>query len=403
MKVATVLSTIIASAVASNNHEPQMIRIIMDDMIQWVRAEGGSFNEKIEIRRVDPTDSSSYLGVFAKDDLDPQETLMEIPQSCYIHIFDEVEEAESEEEMKEAYEHNMCRLSNKLMEEMELGESSQYAPFIAYLKTQKIGQLPVNWSKEGKALLRQLLLPGSENTDGMVDWIDIHYEGRCINRDDEFESHMMEMTMQRGFDTALIPIWDMVNHDNGRINTENNSMYDEGGLKVQASRAIEAGEEIFASYDLCLDCNEIHIDEPDQGTSAIFREFGFIEGYPHRWYFDEEDIWMMVKEDGTDGPRVIFAPEGESDSLDSTDILYFQAELARLQDVGGRKLSKSTGSIPKNEWNMILSYYNATTTDLSLAIEQAILDLSMLSSNATTGDVNWTTEQANFNPTSNSI
>merc|ERR1712008_317650 len=147
------------------------------------------------------------------------------------------------------------------MDEIKLGDESQYAPYIAYLKTQKPGQLPTNWSKDGKDLLRKVAIPGSS----MVDWIDWNFKGSCIDTENEktdnngisFEEHMVEMTIQRCFDTALIPIWDMVNHDNGRTNTENDSMYNADGLKVRAARNLDKGEEILASYDKCLDCNDV--------------------------------------------------------------------------------------------------------------------------------------------------
>ena len=118
-----------------------------------------------------------------------------------------------------AYHHNLCMLTHKLIDEMKLGvDKSQYGPYIAYLKTQKAGQLPANWSMQGKNLLRKIAFESSP----IVDWIDWYFKNNngegeggddgnnsCINANDPFEEHMAEMTVQRCYDTALIPLWDM--------------------------------------------------------------------------------------------------------------------------------------------------------------------------------------------------
>ena len=297
---------------------------------------------------------------------------MEIPQSCYIHVFNEAKEVSNNPNWKENQEDNVCLLSHRLMEEMNLGESSRYAPYIAYLQTQKVGQLPVNWSKEGKDLLQKVLVPGSDG----VDWMDVYFKGGCIDGDNTFEVHMMEMTVQRHFDTALIPIWDMVNHDNGRFNTEINSIYDEGGVKVHASGVIRAGEEILATYDMCADCGD-HAEE--NGTPEILRDFGFVEAYPHRWYFEEGDIWFVVKEEGAAGHRVHWVPEGTEYhfDFDVEDVLFLQRELDRLLEVGmNDDLLEYTGRLPLHEWRVIIDYYTAAKTDLRLAMEKLIIEMN---------------------------
>ena len=135
-----------ASVVSADN--------IGDGMINWVRSKGGSFNNKVEIRRTDPSDEGSPFGVFAKENLDEKELIMHVPEACYIEVWDAaVDMSELEgKEATDANHDNLCKLSHELMQEMKLGDKSQFAPYIAYLKTQKAGQLPVQWSKQGKNL-----------------------------------------------------------------------------------------------------------------------------------------------------------------------------------------------------------------------------------------------------------
>jgi hypothetical protein len=208
--------------------------------------------------------------------------------------------------------------------------------------------------------------PGSE----MVDWIDLNFQRTGCISDDPFEVHMVEMVVQRSFDAALIPLWDMVNHDNGLINTENDSIYSEGGIKVRASEPIEAGEEIFASYDLCLVCLDM---DDEWGTPEILKDFGFVENYPHRWIFDNNGstIWFEIYSTHN-GLRVVWDTL-EEDSFGipgSEDILFLQSELERLRRVG-KDFLEEKGSIPQYEWNVIIAYHEAAIVGVSMAIEAA--------------------------------
>lgn len=195
-------SLVAAAETTIKNNDDAKLR---NDLIEWIRAKGGEVSNKIQIQR----HPIGYMGVFAIEDINPQEQLFRVPRECYIQVSDQDVKAMSsdsiEQELK-AYNHNLCKLAHNLMEEMELDKNSEYAPFIAYLKTQQRGQLPVNWSKSGKDMLREVAFPGSP----IVDWIDWNFkQTKCIEEDDKFAEHMIEMTVQRCYDTALIPLWDM--------------------------------------------------------------------------------------------------------------------------------------------------------------------------------------------------
>ena len=350
-----------------NENMPESREEIIENMISWVRSKGGYFSPKLEIRKMFPDKEVSPLGVFAKEPIDPQENLMHIPRNCYMDVLDEAEDMEEVEgkEADMANHRNLCKLSHKLMKEMSLGNDSEFSPYTNYLKTQAPGQLPVNWSKEGKSLLRKVARSGSE----IVDWIDLNFiDAGCISKD-SFEMHMVEMTIQRSFDTTFIPLWDMVNHDNGLRNTENDPMYSETGMKVRASQKIAAGEEILASYDLCIDCYDV---ADYWGTTEILKDFGFVENYPHRWIFLKEDfnVWFFIMpvngtfEVGFDLDSKNEQPYGLPTEL---GIQFMKEELKRLEAVG-RSHFIHRGAIPKHEWDMIFEYHHVATNDLSYGI-----------------------------------
>jgi hypothetical protein len=179
---------------------------IIQNMISWVHSKGGFFNPKLEIRKLFPDKESSPLGVFAREHFQSKEDLMHIPPECYIDVLEQSEDPNqffNVEDQNAADQRNLCMLNHKLMEEMKLGNASYYSPYTAYLRTQAPGQLPVRWSKAGRDLLRSVSRPGSE----MVDWMDLNFINTGCIREDSFEEHMIEMTVQRSFDTALIPLW----------------------------------------------------------------------------------------------------------------------------------------------------------------------------------------------------
>ena len=98
----------------------------------------------------------------------------------------------------------------------------------------------------------------------------------------------------RGDDDTLTPVYDMYNHRNGEkwLNTSP-KMVEEKRHEMYASQDIEKGEEIYLSYNQCLDCYNRHYD---YGTPEIFRDYGFVEQYPQRWIFPREEIAFDIDE-----------------------------------------------------------------------------------------------------------
>lgn len=82
-------------------------------------------------------DNEPAMGVFAKTDIAANELLMQIPREAFIQVWDTKREVD---DSWEVYYHNFCLLAKKLKKEMLLGEDSEYAPYIRYLKHQATGK-----------------------------------------------------------------------------------------------------------------------------------------------------------------------------------------------------------------------------------------------------------------------
>jgi hypothetical protein len=346
----------------------------VQDMVAWLRNQGGHVNGKLEIRRADPSDPTSYFGMFATETIQSMEPLLSVPTSCMIRAIQPVYSTAAE------YNVVLCDLTHVLLKELKLGEKSHFAPYVKYLLGQETGQIPATWTKPAKELIRVIVAPHSTyDKRRLTDWMEMDFEHEdCIEPGNAFEQEALALVIQRGWDSVLIPVYDMLNHmnDPDSLNTDNNSVYSADGLNVWASKRIEAGEELFLTYDNCADCNTT---PEDWGTPELLRDFGFVELYPQKFYFNVEDpIFIGIHEDERDGEtylKIEWLGNGVSPSY--KQIKWMEEEYLRLVDLQhDGVLEEKRQLMPEKEWNTIFQYHQALATTLDGAIEIAISDLN---------------------------
>jgi len=353
-----------------------------DDIIEWVISKGGYFSDKVEIRSMG--DSSNHFGVFAREDIESKERLFEIPRACYISVTKIDNELlqgkewlnwKAKDEMTRRDDHNHhCRLARKLMKEIDLGMESEFAPYVEYLSKQKAGQTPATWSKEGKNLLRRLLPPYHDG----VDWIEIYFKNEgCIGRNDPKGELAVSMVLQRGFDLDLIPIWDMVNHNNGKVNTEHNSIRNSDRLNVRASKKILTGEEIFGSYDLCVDCGDTGMY---WGATEVLRDYGFVEEYPQRWVFYHNFLYFeLIEENGELEVVWDIGDPRDTWGIPNEETFHFMQNYLKQLQEGSALINDAYHKVATNEIEMIMQYHKAAI----VAFSQALKSLKTLKNNST--------------------
>ena len=109
-------------------------------------------------------------------------------------------------------------------------------------------------------------MPEPVHGSHMVRWMDEYFGESCLSsdydvdddeddddNDEVLDRHFMALVVQRGFDIALVPIYDMINHHKGKINTipKPSSVTSKDGFGLYATRDISAGEELFFAYHDC--------------------------------------------------------------------------------------------------------------------------------------------------------
>ena len=329
-------------------------------LVAWLREqEKGFFHESLEIRRHEDDDNSSY-GMYATADVKAQETLLVLPRQM---IVDSGGSGET------------CDTARNLIKQLKLGNESIYAPYINYLLDQKPGQLPSAWSEAGQELLMKVV--GSELPPEAPETMTSHSFARDCggNDDDPLEFNAYMMLLQRGWDDLLLPIYDMMSHGNGKwLNTETTeSVHDQDldTITVRASRDIAAGEQIYTTYDMCMDCG---LRWDSYGTPQMLRDYGFVEQYPQRWiipFFDFPNVAFRLEEVEDNELKLTWIGRGHKREF---CVRYLMAHLERIKQVAATDLSSpSSDVVPEHEYDTILKYYWSLVTALEMAIEEAWL------------------------------
>ncbi|CAB9523537.1 expressed unknown protein [Seminavis robusta] len=348
-------------------------------MVEWVRSRGGYVNPKIEFRRSNPSDPKSHFGIFAKEEVQPKEILLNIPPNCVLGL-DLVSEAKISSNDDGRYYDSMCQLSHKLLDELKLGQDSTFAPYVQYLKEQSYGQLPATYSLPGQQLMEQIVGQAGESSTLSkgnstsfhqslrlppalaVSWLSDRFS-QCIDVHDPAQRQAVALVAQRGWDIVLCPLFDLVNHHNGaKLNTESTSVYDPNGFKVRASKAIEAGEEAYSTYDKCLDCGDT---AAYWGTPEIFREYGFVENFPQRWIFKRSIGFELHSAivDGVKSYEVTWMRKSYKPK--KKDLEFLRVRFDQLKDVP----LPEKDELPPSEWNAIMQYRGALEVALSAAMQ----------------------------------
>lgn len=343
------------------------------DLMKWFGKVDGRLNRKIDIRRSDPSDPNSPFGLFAMDDVYGKELIMSVPRKTLLTL----DGVDQDTELIDSA--LPCETAFKLIEEMEKGNSSEFAGYMEFLKNQKTS-LPSAWSDAGKELLNEVIdeLPPDDATT----WIEHEWYEECKGEKDAEKENLALMLISRGWDYVMIPMYDVMNHRNGNyFNTFSDKITDNSKetIQVRAQRRITKGEQIFTSYNMCDDCDA---RKENYGTPEILRDYGFVEDYPQRWIFDDilqfeiRDSSKVWEEEETTILR-LQAPENDNLELvwlgnakmGADDKEFLEVELERLLALAESKFEDAKLSIPKEELDIIVQYHGALSKALKMAAD----------------------------------
>jgi hypothetical protein len=247
-------------------------------IFDWVASsQGGIVNPKQEVRRAVPGDLSTRLIVAATERIEAGEIVVRVPWDNIITPDNPDDDGQLP-----------CTTVTSLAREMKLGEDSKYSPYVMYLNGESDTGIPSAWSKPAQELFVQVLGKNEIPPDRATMWLTKHWYKKCGgDPEDKVSTKAALMVIQRSDDEIMIPAYDAYNHRNGNWTSTDTSIKFGQYHETVATRAIETGEEIFLSYNLCKHCGGRKLD---YGTGEILRDYGFVEQYPRRFHFMNEYV-----------------------------------------------------------------------------------------------------------------
>jgi len=332
-----------------------------ENLVAWLKEEEGFFSPKLEMRRMDPEDPTSFFGMYAKGDFKEGDLMIRVPTDLILNS------GEDEDEEVRALN---CGLAFNLAEQINLKDDSPYAPYINYLlDTQPPGMLPSAWSAQGKRLLTSVLGGTGRGSASLppaypLSWVEDDWLDLCDGTKDATSEYAALLVVQRAWDDILIPVFDMMSHRNGEwLNTMSNEVHDGEPIKVRAKRDIKAGEQIYTTYNHCEDCGNRYTT---YGTPEILRDYGFIEQFPQTWIFHDQEVGFRIdqNEDG-----VVSLVEWVEEEPDEDEMVEMQELLEQVGETKKKYLASKKANVPDNEWQLITDYMNSLEVAIIVAID----------------------------------
>jgi hypothetical protein len=240
------------------------------EIFNWVSGSTDGFvTPKQDLRRADPEDINSPLGVYAIKRIEKGEVVVRIPWDTIIKSDDPTEEGQL-----------CCGTVRSVAREMRLGNASKYAPYAMYLNNEPDDQIPSAWSNAAQDLFLEVLGNNNIPPEDPISWLTDDWRRRCNgNLDDKIAAKAALLVVQRADDAIMIPAYDAYNHRNGNW-TNTKTIIEEGRYhETTATRTIEEGEQIMISYNMCEECpGRRH----GYGTAGMW--LGYVIGYGEGLY-----------------------------------------------------------------------------------------------------------------------
>ena len=350
----------------------------VEALISWLKSKDGFIHDGIEMVRVEDDDPTSRFGTFATADIKAKETLLAIPYNLIIGTGGEENKnpGDPEDSWME------CGVIRNLANHLRLEDNSHYAPYINYLlagrqDSNTSGMLPSAWSKEGKDLFHNVLgvldkerfmLPPY----GATEFIDVDWRQGCNGSSDPLDVFAALLFVERNEDSLMIPLLDMVRHRNGEwLNADISFEGDDESVStvyVQATIDIEAGEEIYVTFNMCETC-----DEKYNGTPEILRDYGFVEEYPQSWNFfaaNGAGVNVRFSVDEEDDDEYTFEGWGDEVELNNDTIDDLKELSTQIVETRTTFLATRDPNVPLQEWNIINDYMTAMDIAVQVALDK---------------------------------
>lgn len=277
-----------ASTPEKNSDDPLITGF--PNLVTWFRSHGGVIDGRITIG-YEP--GSAIRGMIATAPIPSGTILIQTPGNLVLSVPSD----------------NQCKMIKEIIKEISIGTQSKWYEYFRFDDSSG-SRVPTQWDKSSRAVNELQGLPPTGNTHNHIEW----YTSNCMGgvEVDELNMKALMMFLSRAADIGLIPMYDLMNHHNGKINTELVRTSDRG-LNVVASADIAANSPIYNTY--ARGGMESSVD--------VFNTYGFIEDYPQLWRWDSDELVQLLKEDKDHAQRRYGLSNSDA-NLEPSDRLHIE-------------------------------------------------------------------------------
>lgn len=236
---------------------------IQQQLFNWVVSQGGYISPKLELS-MGPY--QNYRGLYAIENIEPNEILIEIPTSIQFCA------------------PNLCLLAHKINEEFQKRNDSYWWPYLSTIINDDI-DIPALWNAEEINFLHGLQ-PG--NWRSHLIWFQDICHGDIANLD-QLKSMLFAITRGRGDENQMCmnPLYEFVAHS---YITEINTYFHIANSALSPNPNtpntwIQTAHKFISSGDLLTN------SYGSEDSGRLFRDYGLIVPYgePHEWYFTDSN------------------------------------------------------------------------------------------------------------------
>ena len=232
-------------------------------LVNWVKDNGGRVDDRLGM--VDAVDGAPR-GCVALDDIAAGTELLFCPWKLVLGTEGDTSRVSPDH----------CQVLRTYADQVRLGNESFWHPYLSM--DESLGtRIPTVWSDVALQELQGLPpYSSTQNGPGLTDWFSKTCAGGTpFDQLDDASRHSLLAAITRSAGMRFLPIFDLINHHNGKLNTRSDATK-EGNL-LFALVDIAKGSEIYLSY------------RGQRSTSSdIFLRYGFVEAWPQQWSWTDE-------------------------------------------------------------------------------------------------------------------
>lgn len=233
-------------------------------LVNWVKDNGGRVDDRLGM--VDAMDGAPR-GCVALEDITAGSELLFCPWNLVLGTEGDTSKVSPDH----------CHVLQTYADQVRLGSESFWHPYLS-MDESLTTRIPTVWSDLALQELQGLPPYSSTQDNGpsLTDWFSNTCAGGTpYDQLDDASRHSLLAAITRSAGMRFLPIFDLLNHHNGELNTRSDAT--KQGNHLFALVDISKGSELYLSY------------RGQRSTSSdIFLRYGFVEAWPQQWSWTDE-------------------------------------------------------------------------------------------------------------------